>query len=290
MGFLDRVVLSYRLLGLSFKVLLNEKYLILFSLFSTISFVFFNYFYLFEYLGIGVGFDVREFLDSEFSWLGFFGVSFLFYVCYFFVKLFFESCQIVSIYNFSKSGVRFGFFRSIWFSFSKIFVILKWAVLNSVVFSVLDFLEENFPKVFEKLSKVLGVVWKVVTLFGFTGILIDRSLEGSVWKSLKKSPSVLKKSWAEVVITGFSVGLIFVVLTLVLFLVCGYFGYQNFLVGNWTGVYIFGGVLLFGFLVLYLLSDACFVVVRTLLYVYFESKSLLSDEEVKVLEELLGGN
>jgi hypothetical protein len=144
---------------------------------------------------------------------------FLFYCCNYFVMIFFNAGLVACAEIRMEGGdptVGDGL-RAAW---SRLPAILGWAVIAATVGLVLRMIEERSNIVGKIVAGLLGMAWSL-TSFLVVPILVVEN-EGPI-SALKRSASMLRKTWGEQIIGNFSFGLIFIVVSLpaVLLLITG---------------------------------------------------------------------
>jgi hypothetical protein len=135
---------------------------------------------------------------------------FLFYCCNYFVMIFFNAGLVACAEIRMEGGdptVGDGL-RAAW---SRLPAILGWAVVAATIGLVLRMIEERSNFVGKIVAGLLGMAWSL-TSFLVVPILVVEN-EGPI-AALKRSASMLKKTWGEQIIGNFSFGLIFMVLSL----------------------------------------------------------------------------
>ncbi|MGB5367944.1 MAG: DUF6159 family protein [Polyangiales bacterium] len=135
---------------------------------------------------------------------------FLFYCCNYFVIIFFNAGLIACAEIRMEGGdptVADGL-RAAW---ARLPAILGWAVVAATVGLVLRMIEERSNFVGKIVAGLLGVAWSLTSFLVVPILVIEN--EGPV-SALKRSASMLKKTWGEQLIGNFSFGLIFLLLAL----------------------------------------------------------------------------
>jgi hypothetical protein len=135
---------------------------------------------------------------------------FLFYCCNYFVMIFFNAGLVACAEIRMEGGdptVGDGL-RAAW---SRLPAILGWAVVAATVGLVLRMIEERSNIVGKIVAGLLGMAWSL-TSFLVVPILVVEN-EGPI-SALKRSASMLKKTWGEQIIGNFSFGLIFMLVAL----------------------------------------------------------------------------
>lgn len=101
---------------------------------------------------------------------------------------------------------------------SKLPKILGWAILTATVGMVLRALEERAGILGRIVIAIVGVAWAVVTFF-VVPVLLYEPL--GVFASVKRSASLFKERWGEQFTGNISIGLVILLVTLPVILVCG---------------------------------------------------------------------
>jgi hypothetical protein len=140
----------------------------------------------------------------------YYGVLFLFYVCNYFVVVFFNSA-IVACATMQLSGgsptIADGFQAAL----SRLPSIAGWALLSGTVGFILRLIEDRSPKVGRLVSGLLGAGWTVVSFMVVPLLVVENK---SPFTALKESTLLLKKTWGEGLVGNFSFGLVFFVLAI----------------------------------------------------------------------------
>ncbi len=144
---------------------------------------------------------------------------FLFYCCNYFVIIFFNAGLIACAEIRMEGGdptVADGL-RAAW---ARLPAILGWAVVAATVGLVLRMIEERSNFVGKIVAGLLGVAWSLTSFLVVPILVIENE---SPLSALKRSASMLKKTWGEQLIGNFSFGLIFLLFALpgILFLFLG---------------------------------------------------------------------
>ena len=138
----------------------------------------------------------------------YYGALFLFYVCNYFVVIFFN-CAIVACATIRMGGgdptARDGFRAAA----SRLPVIVGWALVSATVGLVLRVIEERSEKVGRFVAGLLGMAWTLVSFLVIPILVVEN--KGAV-AALKESTQLLKKTWGEQLVGNFSFGLLFFLL------------------------------------------------------------------------------
>lgn len=261
---------SWGLTKTSFRIVREEKELIVFSILSV----------LFSLLLVAA-FAIPYLLSSVVSaFSSFAGWSVLHYVLVFviyfglaFIATFFNVCVVyTAAIKFSNGDPRFG--KTINYAFSKVHLIAAWSLISATVGLLLYFLE-NLARNMKGVGKIavivlrglIGFTWSLTTIFVIPSMVYHNL--GPV-AAIKKSTRVLKKTWGELLVKGIGMGLV-----LLLFLIAGIavavpLGMFAF---NFGGMYAIAVILLFILYVMMLsiIFGIAGKVYDTALYVYAET-------------------
>jgi len=144
---------------------------------------------------------------------------FLFYCCNYCVIIFFNA-GLVACAEIRMEGGDPTVSEGIRAAWARLPAILGWAVVAATVGLVLRMIEERSNFVGKIVAGLLGVAWSLTSFLVVPILVIEN--EGPV-SALKRSASMLKKTWGEQLIGNFSFGLIFLLLALpgILFLFLG---------------------------------------------------------------------
>lgn len=192
--------------------------------------------------------------------LAYYGTVFAYYVINYFLVVFFNSAMIAC------AAIRLGGgtptvgdgFRA---ALSRLPAIAGWALISATVGLILRIIEDKSDKIGQLVAGLLGMAWTMVS-FMVVPILV---LEGKgPLAALQDSASLLKKTWGEQLVSNFSFGLIFLVLSLpaiALVLLAFYLG------GALIGIACLGLAIVY-WIILALVQSALQAIFQTALYLY----------------------
>lgn len=192
---------SWALMGESFRVLAADKRLLLFPVLSGIAVVV-----------VSVSFAIPVFASGTFGsgeaiTGGQYGIMFLFYLANYFVIVFFNSalvyCASVCLSG-GHATVKDGL-KAAW---DRVGTIFMWALVAASVGLALRIIEDRVEKLGKIIAWVLGTAWTLMTYF-IVPVLVFEDL--GIVDSVKRSTSVLKRTWGEEIMSGFSFGLVWLV-------------------------------------------------------------------------------
>ena len=138
----------------------------------------------------------------------YYGTLFLFYVCNYFVVIFFN-CAIVACATIRMSGGDPTVGDGLRAARARLPVIAGWAVVSATLGLVLRIIEERSEKVGRFVAGLLGMGWTLVSFLVIPILVVEN--KGPV-AALKESTQLLKKTWGEQLAGNFSFGLLFFLL------------------------------------------------------------------------------
>lgn len=144
----------------------------------------------------------------------YYGVLFLFYFCNYFVIVFFNTAIIACAVKRMQGGdptLSDGFQAA----FSRIHLIAGWALISATAGLILRIIEDRSEKVGQIVSGLLGMAWTVVTFLVVPILVVEQK---SPFTAFKDSTRLLRKTWGEQLISGFSFSFVFFVLSIPAFI------------------------------------------------------------------------
>ncbi|MCH7902242.1 hypothetical protein IIC68_00660 [archaeon] len=268
MGFFDSIKVGWKLTKLSFRILMDEKKLLIFPFVSAIFSVFIGILFFIPFIFV----EAIKLSEST-SQLGsilVLVVLFLFYL----VSSFFATFFNVGLVHSMKSrieGKDVSIGASIGFAFSRFGVIFKWAFISAIVGLILNALENAARKargiggiVISIIRGLIGFAWGVLTFFVIPVIVYENI---GVVDTIKRSGQIIKQTWKEAIVVNFGVGLILFPIFLGWIILGTIAVFVTIPIDLLLGI-IVGLFFLFGFLVIALFASALGQVYRTLLYLY----------------------
>lgn len=244
MSFFDRLSNGWSLAMNSFKVLRENKQLIIFPVLSGICILAVIASFFAISWNAGVWDDESEFesLNTPLTWL----LTFGFYLVNYFVVVFFNTALIHCTrlyFHGEEVSVRAG----MQFAFSRIGAIFSWAFFAATVGMILKTIQENSGWLGKIITGILGVVWSVATFFVVPVIAYEKA---GPLEAFRRSSGLMKQKWGESLGATFSFGIIQFLGFLVV-------GGVLFLVGSIVNTYVGIGLAVLGvFLVFAIMSAA----------------------------------
>jgi len=257
MGKLSR---TWSMMKQSWQVLRADREMLIFPLISGICclILFASYAYpIFKSIDFKAAEGQEVVFEQDFRYYIF---LFLFYLSAYFVGIFFNSAMVACAYIRMSGGdptVGDGFRAA----FSRIAAIFGWAIVSATVGVILRAIEDRSKLLGKIVVALLGMAWTLTSFLVVPILVIEKD---NPLSALKKSAVLLKKTWGEQIIGGFSFSLIFFLLMLpALFLI---------LIGVFTAniIVILAAVAIaiVYIIVLSLVQSALMAIFRTAVYLY----------------------
>ncbi len=208
----ERLANGWELAKQSFRVLMLDKELLLFPLFSGISCLAVLASFALPLYNTEFGqalFNEDEIAQNPVAWI----LLFAFYVANYFVIVFFNSALVACAIIRFKGGdptVADGFRAA----GKRIHVIFLWALVSATVGLILRVIESRSEKVGRFVAGLMGAAWSIATYFVVPVLVVENKSPG---EALSRSWKVLKKTWGEAIGANFGIGLIVFVCSLVCF-------------------------------------------------------------------------
>lgn len=217
MSFFDRLSNGWTLAMNSFKVLKENKQLIIFPFLSGISLVLIMGSFVLVFLGIN-GWDLDNVEDpgSTGTYLG----MFLFYVVNYFVVVFFNMALIHCTRLYFR-GEDVSVNAGLRFSLSRIGTIFSWALFAGTVGTILRIIQEESGIIGKIITGILGVVWSIATFFVVPVIAYE---DLGPFAAFKRSSQMMRQKWGESLGATFSFGIIQFIAIILLVVPCFFIG------------------------------------------------------------------
>ncbi len=201
MSFLDRLSNGWTMAMNSFKVLKENKQLIIFPILSGISLVLVIGSFFTGILAVN-GWDLDN-METE-NPIAVYGMVFLFYIVNYFVIVFFNMA-LVHCTRLYFRGEEVTVRAGLQFSLSRIGTIFSWAVFAAVVGTILKAIQENSGVLGKVITGIIGIVWGVATFFVVPIIAYENV---GPLEAFKRSSTMMKEKWGQSLGATFSFGLI----------------------------------------------------------------------------------
>jgi hypothetical protein len=185
----------------SFKVLKENRQLVIFPILSGASIIFVLASFCVAFIGYS-GWDLDQ--VSEPGKMMSYALLFLFYIVNYFIIVFFNMALVHCTSLYFK-GEEVTVQKGIDFSMSRIGSIIGWAVFAGIVGGILKIIQENVGSLGKIITGLVGVVWSIATFFVVPVIAYENL--GPI-AAFKRSATLMKQKWGESIGAGFSFGLI----------------------------------------------------------------------------------
>jgi hypothetical protein len=207
--------------------------------------------------------------------VAYYGVLFLFYVCNYFVIVFFNSAIIACAMIRMRGGnptVGDGFRAAA----NRMPVILGWAILSATIGLVLRVIEDRSEKIGQIVSGLLGAAWTLVSFLVVPILVVENK---NPVTALKESTALLKKTWGEQLAGNFGFGLISFLLAIpaIVLVVLGFF------TGNIVGIAACIACAVVYLIVLALVQSALHSIFQAALYLYARDGQVPDGFEAELL-------
>ena len=227
MGFFDRLSNGWTLAMNSFKVLKENKQLIIFPILSSISLVLVMASFILVFFGINGWPDEGLEDSSSGPQLSYYVYLFLFYLVNYFVVVFFNMA-LIHCTRLYFHGEEVSVNAGLRFSLSRIGTIFSWSVFAAIVGTILRVIQEESGIIGKIITGLIGIVWSIATFF-VVPIIAYENL-GPI-AAFKRSAQLMKQKWGESLGATFSFGLIQFLAMIVLIIPC-------FIIGSAINLYL----------------------------------------------------
>jgi hypothetical protein len=227
MSFFDRLSNGWTLAMNSFKVLKENKQLIIFPILSSISLVLVMGSFILVFLGINGWPDDSVEDSSSASNLSYYLYLFLFYLVNYFVVVLLNMA-LIHCTRLYFHGEEVSVNAGLRFSLSRIGAIFSWSVFAAIVGTILRIIQEESGIIGRIITGLIGIVWSIATFF-VVPIIAYENL-GPI-AAFKRSAQMMKQKWGESLGATFSFGLIQFLAMIVLIIPC-------FIIGSTINLYL----------------------------------------------------
>ena len=229
MAFMNKFSNGWTIALNSFKVLKENRQLIIFPILSGVSIIVILASFIAAVFGFS-GWNIDNLPDDPtvVSYL----LLFAFYIVNYFVIVFFNMALIHCTSLYFK-GQEVTVRQGIDFSISRIGSIFAWAVFAGIVGGVLRIIQENAGSLGKIITGLVGVVWSIATFFVVPVIAYENI--GPI-AAFKRSANLMKEKWGERIGAGFSFFLINLVGVVAIAIVALIIGAVNVIAGVFIAV------------------------------------------------------
>src|SRR4026209_452577 len=208
----------------SFKVLKENKQLIIFPVLSGISLVLIMGSFVLIFWGVNRWSDENV---EDPGTIGNYLYLFLFYLVNYFSVVFFNM-SLIHCTRLYFRGEEVSINAGLRFSLSRIGTIFSWSVFAAIVGTILRIIQEESGIIGKIITGLIGIVWSIATFF-VVPIIAYENL-GPI-AAFKRSAQMMKQKWGESLGANFSFGLIQFLAMIVLMIPC-------FIIGSMINIYL----------------------------------------------------
>jgi len=201
MSFFDRLSNGWRISMNSFKVLKENKQLIIFPILSGLSLIMIIGSFVIITLA-GARWDFAN--VSRPNSIENYAVILLFYIVNYFIVVYFNTALIHCTTLYFR-GEEVTVRKGLDFSFSRIGAIFSWALFAGTIGTILKIVQDNLGSIGKIVIGLVGVAWSIATFFVVPVIAYENL--GPIG-AFKRSLQLMKEKWGESLSAGFSFGLI----------------------------------------------------------------------------------
>lgn len=208
---------SWRILKASWDILRQDREILLFPVFSGLALFLILMSFVVPVLALG-GIEPAHRIARHNGAVGNGIVVFAFYFINYLVILFFNTA-IVACATIRMRGGNPTVADGLHTASTRLFEIAGWALVSASVGMLLRMIEERSRLVGRIVAALLGMAWGITSTLVIPILVNERK---GPMEAFRESARLLKKTWGEELIGGFSFGLVFFVLSLpAVALVCG---------------------------------------------------------------------
>jgi len=198
---------SWELTKLSFRVLMQDKEMLLFPFLGGLFSLLFSLALLYPTVISGL---LERGSETQINVLGYV-LTFVVYLGLAFIATFFNVCVVYTT-KVRFEGGNATFMDSIKFAMTRLPRILAWSAVSATVGLLLHMLDQLANRLggvggmlFSFIQKMLGLAWSVVTVFVVPAMVYE---DLGPFDAIKSSVEALKKTWGESLIRHYGLGLV----------------------------------------------------------------------------------
>ncbi len=209
----------------------------------------------------------------------YYGTLFAFYVCFYFIIVFFNAALVAC------AAIRLGggnptIADGLRAAASRLPVIASWALVSATVGLILRFVEDRSDYVGQIVAGLIGKAWTVISFFVVPILVIENQ---NPIAALKISTGLLKKTWGEQLVSNFSFGAIFGLLSIPAVALV----FLGIYLGNAVALAACIGLAVVYLIVLGLVQSALQAIFQTALYLYARDGQVPAGFRAEVLDGAL---
>ena len=230
---MEKLERSWQIMRASWDVLRQDKEILVFPMISGIALILIMASFVVPLFALG-GIDTVQRVARHNGTAGNLVVLFAFYFINYFVVIFFNAA-IVTCATIRMRGGNPTVADGLQASGERIFEIAGWALVSASVGMILRVIEERSKLVGRIVAGLLGIAWGITSYLVIPILVNERK---GPTEAFQESARLIRKTWGEELIGGFSFGLIFFALSLpaVLLIAAGVASGKGFLALGFVAV------------------------------------------------------
>ena len=201
MSFFTRLSNGWNITVNSFKILKENKQLIIFPILSGISMILILGSFGTAFFA-SAGWNVDN-INNDDPLVNYASI-FIFYFVNYFVVVFFNTALIHCTRLYFR-GEEASVSAGLKFAMSRLGAILSWALFAATVGTILKIIQENVGWLGKIITGLIGVIWSIATFFVVPVIAYE---DAGPLQAFKRSTQLMKEKWGESLASTFSLGLI----------------------------------------------------------------------------------
>lgn len=272
---------SYNLVKVSFKYIKKDGELLTYSILSILaSIILLIIFALIDYYYIGFVETIKNSSETDevVPETIVYAIIFIYYLSFSFITFFFNTAIITSVQrrNEWKDNKLWDGLRDSMKNIKKIFI---WSLINALVTTILQILQNKFWEksvIWKIIISIVWGIWNILTFFSFPLMILN---DMNAKDAIKESSVLFKKTWWERAIINVWVWWLFVLLYMLVILFSIWIIFLGFII-TWI---IF---LILSIIFLSILSKTCDVIIKTILLYYAQNWELPNglEEEKSIID------
>lgn len=209
-GFLDRLGRGWTLTKTSFRIIREEKQLLLLPVISGITLALVIMSFVAGFFGLVVWGSLFSAMDGTAATILLIILGFLFYVVTYFVGIYFNAalihCATIKLQG-GKPTLGDGF-KAANQALGKLFA---WAAVAATVGMIISAIQSRGGIIGKVVGTIAGIAWSIAIYFAVPVILYERL---SPFPAVRRSVEIMRKTWGEALGGTFGMGIIFGLLAL----------------------------------------------------------------------------
>jgi hypothetical protein len=194
---MDRINRSFRLVGQSYRLLMQDKELMVLPLVSgaIVAVVVVSFFF-------SLNFDLADAAQNDRMWI--FAPAFLLYFVTYAIGIFFQAAVVAGATERLRGGDP-SISSALSAAARRLGPILIWALIAATVGVILRAVRDRNEFIGRLAASLLGAAWSLATFFVVPIIVLE---DMSIGQSISRSFDVFKRTWGETVVGSASVGIV----------------------------------------------------------------------------------